>query len=145
MEQFKKEVLFTPAFDKRNPDPNKNYGIHGVGIRMLLHREKGCVQFVIYTSWQLPHVQKEMDAKPVGSGSTRYLLHKPMAADVGYHSPKPIFEGQTLQSENCPHLDGPCYYDGSGLHAEEMFEVLLREGSDGVWTKLEAYYNEIFD
>lgn len=29
-------VEFTPAFDKRSSDPSKDYGIHGVDMRMVL-------------------------------------------------------------------------------------------------------------
>lgn len=143
IDEFTKEIVMKPAFDKRHADPNKNCGIHGVNLTMFLTGELGAVQFVVYTSWQLPHVQKEFDDKPLGN--IPYMFHKPMAADVGYHSPKPIYDGQISLTDSCSVLDGkPCYYDGSGLHAEKMFEVLLREGSEGVWKKLEEYYNEVF-
>lgn len=100
---------------------------------------------------------------------------EPMPADLGYHSPKPMYEGQlpmgaekfdfdhkeTLKGAAgdiqiptrvltgtftpCQYLDGkPCYYDGSGLNAERIYEVLVAEGSAGVWRELRAYYDETF-
>ena len=68
-----------------------------------------------------------------------------MPADVGYHSPKPIYEGQEIMSDCCECLGGkPCYYGGSGLYAEKIYKVLVEKGSDEVWKKLEEYYIDIF-
>lgn len=48
-------------------------------------------------------------------------------------------------SGECKHVKGgKCYYDGSGLNADRVFEILRREGSDGVWRELEEYYTETF-
>jgi len=142
--KFEKTVTFRPAYDKRHPNPSKNYGIHGVEILFLLKGKKGAVQFLISTSWQLPHVQKEMDALPLGQFP--YLHHKPMPADLGYHSYKPMYEEHLPSTNSCSFLDNkPCYYDGSALNAEPIFNVLLKEGSDGVWRELEQYYNEVFE
>lgn len=122
---------FTPAYDKRNPDPSQNYGIHCVDLRMILKGERGAVQFVLYTGWYPKHLQKEM---PNGI----------LPADLGYHSHKPMWDGQPAQ-ENCRYLDGkPCYYDGSGLNAERIFDILLEEGGEAVWKELEEYYIELF-
>ena len=143
-EQFKKTVEFAPAYDKRNPDPSKNYGIHGVEIRFVLKGKKGATQFLIYTNWFLPHVQKELYAK--GSISTRLKFGRPepSGADIGYHSPKPMYRGQT-KINNCPYLDGkPCYYDGSGLRADRFIPEFLAGGSDTVWKMLEEEYRHRF-
>jgi hypothetical protein len=145
---MEKIVEFSPAFDKRDPKPSKNYGIHGVDLRMILKGEKGVVQFVVYTNWHLPHVQEELNRKATLKQDERYIeaILNPMPADLGYHSPTPIYEGQSVCSDSCGYLDGkPCYYDGSGLNAERIYEVLLKEGSDGVWRELEEYYKDVFE
>ena len=91
-----------------------------------------------------------------------------MAADLGYHSPKPMYEGHKPMRHIykhmrftapdqfvpgvygdpviCPYLDGgvPCYYDGSRLQAERVLERLLREGDAGVWQALEELYERTF-
>lgn len=139
-------VKFTPAFDKRNPKPSKNYGIHGVDLIMMLKGDKGVVQFVVYTNWHLPHVQEELNRKAKGEDEV-YIsaILNPMPADLGYHSPIPLYEGQSICSESCEYLDGkPCYYDGSGLNAEKIYKILLEKGSDGVWEELEKYYKDVF-
>ena len=71
----------------------------------------------------------------------------PMAADLGYHSPVPMYDGQSPLLETCEYLDGkPCYYDGSTLYADKIFnEVFLPEGSDGLWKRMEAEYAKRFE
>lgn len=170
-----------PAFDKRSNNPKKDYGIHGCEIIFVLKGEEGAVQFLLYTNWYLPHVQKAFEQKMSPENA---VLFRPIPADLGYHSPKPMYKGQkpmgstwvdmeaisrnldTLKTAStlgiepeeteeityptgvfdpCPYLDGkPCYYDGSGLAAERIYEIMLKEGSDGVWKALEKYYKDTF-
>lgn len=133
--EFKKWIELTPAFDKRSPEPSKNYGIHGVNLCFYLKGPKGVIQFLIYTNWHLKHVADELKGKYSN-------LFKPLPADVGYHAYEPQYEGQ-LSHENCSLLDNKtCYYDGSGLAAYDMFDILTREGSEGVWKEMEKWYNE---
>jgi hypothetical protein len=165
--EFEREVSFTPAYDKRDPNPSKSYGIHGVELRMILKGKLGATQFVLFTNWQLPHVTVECDARFVknirgpdietitaalhGLEAPRRSLddialkctYHPTPADLGYHWRTPQYEGQEAR-EDCHALDGAsCYYDGSGLSANRIYEVLLREGSEGVWRELEKEYREL--
>lgn len=143
---MKRDIVFEPAYDKRNADAKKNYGIHGVNMCWYLKGELGTVQFLVYTNWHLPHVQDEIDAKAEPEYARfKHYNHKPQPADVGYHSPKPMYDDDTPVLESCDALDGrPCYYGGSGLHAQHVFGVLLKEGDKAVWKHLEDYYEEIF-
>jgi len=141
---MERRIEFGAAYDKRDADPKKNYGIHGVTISFYLIGDEGAVQFVVYSNWQLPHVQAEFDAKGVDGMRDPCWRYKPMAADLGYHSPKPTYEGQTPMSGECHLLGGECFYDGSTLNAEPVFDRLLKEGSDGVWDELESFYKDIF-
>lgn len=124
-----KEIKFRAAYDKRHPDPKNDLGIHGVDTVWILSGKHGAVQFVVSTGWQLPNVPDT----------------RAMAVDLGYHSFKPMYEGHEPISESCPYTNGkPCFYDGSGLNAEHVFEILRREGSDGVWGYMEEYYKDTF-
>ena len=176
-ETFTQIVEFSPAFDRRSPNPREDYGIHGAELRMVLKGPEGAVHFVLYTNWMLPHVRRETHERILRHPDLigLHCAYDPLPADLGYHSPKPMFEGhepmgasrldfdnkETLELESgcsieipktvqtgsftkCPYVDGPCYYDGSGLQAERIFEVLVSEGSDGVWRELRAYYDETF-
>ncbi len=143
---MKKDISFDPAFDKRNSDPNLDYGIQGVTIRFVLSGELGAVQFVLDTNWYLPHIQREFIKE--AHNKDEFWLEAflcPQPVDVGYHSPVPLYDGQTILSESCPYLDGkPCYYEGSGLQAIKVFDILIKEGNSGVWKYLEKYYINTF-
>jgi hypothetical protein len=45
----------------------------------------------------------------------------------------------------CDYVDGGvCYYDGSGLNAEPVFDLLCEKGGEAVWKRLEEYHAQIF-
>jgi hypothetical protein len=140
-----KEVTFYPAYDKRNPDPSKNYGISGVSIYFILKGDKGATQFAVYTDWTLPHVQDEQKDRDFRGLSGI----KPMGIDVGYHSPKPMYEEQDAlcgpgECKYVPEGES-CYYDGSGLRADQWVrDFLLPKGSEGIWEALKEEYVRLF-
>ena len=46
----------------------------------------------------------------------------------------------------CEYCDGkPCYYDGSGLNANDAMYALVNGGDVALWSFLDAYYAHIFD
>lgn len=149
---FEKIVQLTPAYDQRDPDPRKDYGVHGVDLIMILKGEKGATQFSLSTGWLLPQT---VGLPNDGSYEELYkyteLLHSsftqryyPMPTDLGYHAKEPQYEDQYVRND-CHILGGECYYDGSGLNAYIPFRELLTKGSDGVWVVLEKYYNFLFE
>jgi len=133
-----RRVIFRPAFDKRNPDPYQNYGIHGVDLTFYLGKPKAVIQFVVYTNWHLQHVRDEGQVARTEDYSK--FWDAPMAADIGYHARTPQYEGQTPLTEDCSIIGGQCYYDGSSLNAEPFLETLIAEGSEGLWQKMEEWY-----
>jgi len=138
--KFTRIVTFAPAWDRRSDDPAKNYGIHGVELRMVLKGPQGAVQFVLYTNWMLPKVQQELDRK--ADPLARRMLSRPIPADLGYHWHKPRYEGH--EAMPCDYTPtGRCYYDGSGMNAERIYETLLKGGSENVWHALEDYYHSL--
>lgn len=144
----------------------------------LLWNVCGHENFVVFTNWHLPHVAQETEERAMLGKLTDSLmgcLFDPLPADLGYHSRKPMYEGQLPMGAEkfnfdqkeilkgatgdieiptrvatgtftpCEYVDGgPCYYDGSTLNAEPVFDVLLREGSAGVWRELRKFYMETF-
>ncbi len=146
--KFERIVDFYPAFDKRNPNPSKNYGIAAVQIRFVLKKDNKAVQFLFGTDWYLPETVEEY--KRIGN----YNKTPPSNLrgndscgvsgwDVGYHSPTSEHEGQ-LSSKKCVYIKGKCYYDGSSCRADDNQEILLREGSEGIWKFLEKYWDVEF-
>ena len=151
--KFERIMEFSPAYDKRDPDPAKDYGTNAVRIRFVLKGEHSAVQFVIGTNWYPEHIQHQREGK-----SRAYFELEPRGQDLGYHADAkhPIREYQSdrepgpdeslIKSRECSYTkSGRCFYDGSTLNSERVVKVLLEEGSDGVWRELEAYYQGIFD
>lgn len=131
-------LTLTPPFDKRNDDPEKNYGIHGMNLRCILLKDNRAVQFIAYTGLHLQHVSDELF-----HADNKYNSFKGMGADVGYHSPTPMYEGQ--MALDCDLLEcEKCYYDGSSLRAEEWYTIFLNEGIDKIWELLEADWKDRF-
>ena len=154
-EQMERIVEFHAGFDKRDPDPNKNYGIHGVDIKFILKTEFHAVQFLLGTDWFPAAIQPEQREKSFDF-DTRFHRIQPQGYDLGYHTDSrfPINEYQKEHSDGDEYISAPmdcalmpsgkCYYDGSSLAADKVRDILLAEGSDGVWRELESYYRDTF-
>ena len=135
---FEHIVSFMPGFVCErwlaNPRDGGNHGKACVEILWLVRNGLGAVQFTLLSGWY---------PNPGNAGFEKDCT--PMPADLGYHSPKPMYESHTCISEECPWLDNkPCYYDGSTLNAEEPFNILLRRGETALWKFLEEYHSQTF-
>jgi hypothetical protein len=139
--ELEKIVWVSPAFDKRSDDPKKNYGIGSCRITFILKGPLGAVQFMVGTNWHLPRVQREKRDWQ-HDFNTRFDKINPEGWDVGYHSPKPMYDDQTPVA-SCDLFD-PCYYDGSSLMADEWVPHFIEGGTDWLWPKLEEQYRETF-
>lgn len=147
-EEFKNIVNFRPAFDKRNADPSKDYGIGSMRCTMVLIGKKGAVSFVFSTGILLERTIeeyiKEGRAKYELTDYGHFFLNKPMAFQVGYCSPKPLYEGQQITTAMCPWIGCSCYSDSSSLLSDEYLKTLIKEGSDKTWEMLEKFYQDNF-
>ena len=118
-------VEIDPSFDKRT----SGYGRGSAMLRMILKGDEGVIQFVMTTGWYLESIER-----------TGRIV-EPMGFDLGYHSPKPMYEGQEIMKHDCKYLDGkPCYYDGTSIGAMEVMKTLIEEGHEAVWNRLEKEY-----
>lgn len=156
--KLRREVKFISGYDcikfkcKFNsercyPGSGGSHGVHGLEIRFYVHGEKGAVQFVLSTGWKPQYIEPD---------KIRHLSLSncfdncngmfPMATDLGYHSYKPHYEGQTPIENKCEVLGGKtCYYDGSSLNCNDAFYTLLNGGEDKLWEFLEQYYKCVFE
>ena len=107
---------------------------HGLEMRWLVHGPDGCVQFSVNTYWTAETVGRDLGARP---------SRQPYAKDVGHHWHTPTYNGES-RMDSCDLISNPdgCYYDGSGLHADDVFRVLIAEGGEAVWVALEDYYEQ---
>lgn len=99
----------------------------------------GAIQFKTMLGWMLPEIQAELN-----SGGAGDIMGKPFPYDLGYHSPVPVYEGQMTTPGECPILNGICYYGGSSLRADDVFNTLVRGGSEALWTYLDGEYEARF-
>lgn len=133
--EFTREISWVPAFDKRDTDPAKNYGINSLEMYWSLAGPNGAIELLVMTSWHLAHVQKENDERRPNARFP-YLMHKPLAAYIGFHSCAPHFEGHE-PTLNCKLFDGkPCYFDRSFTSAEPLLAKLITDGEEAVWAAM---------
>lgn len=122
--------------------------------------ELGVVEFEVATNWYTDGIVElrlaEMK-RDVYLRKEDFLLKHfwmgPQPLDVCYFSPVRKSEDDSYWEDgaihHAPHIV-PCYYgykyqdEGDKWTTDYVYEKLLREGNDGVWNYLEAYYVEIF-
>lgn len=139
---FEKIVRVSGAFDKRDTDPKKNYGISACRIWFILKGPLGAVQFVIGTNWHLPDVQRE-NREWQHDFDCKYDKIHPEGWDVGYHAHRPMYGDQPEM--DCDLFEGGrCYYDGSSLRADDWVPKFIEGGTDWLWPELEKEYEERF-
>lgn len=122
---LRREILFEP-------------GCHGLSMRWLLHGDQGTIQFLVYTSWLPSWVKPGAFGLTVDTHSER--LFGPMGADLGHHWDTPAYEGESQMPSCDVRPGGACFYDGSGLAADDLLGVLLTEGHEAVWERMGAEY-----
>lgn len=128
---FTKKIHMTAAYDRRDSNPHKNYGVHGLHIYFSLTHESGNgITFSVATNWQLPQVR-----------TLASTLSKPMAFGVDIHLKIPRYEGQS-STKNCTITGGECYCDGSALLGDEFLETLIAGGDEALWLRMEEQYKE---
>lgn len=141
--KFEKITNVRLPYDRRHTEANKNYGIHGLDIWFILKGPKGAVQYGVTFPQYLPNVDAEYAVRFPDWKDGKKIS----GFDVGYHSPVPMFEGQSPMGE-CHILGGQCYYDGSSLAAdsftEEVFSTVGKPPEEVLWAKLEEEYRERF-
>lgn len=144
--QYERRFFTRPAYDKRDPDPRKNYGIAGLQLGMVLIGPTASVSFVILTNWYLPHVRREQNPGErfaefaIGRGDSIGYV---MGADVSVHRDVPEDYQQSETAVPCDwRPGGKCWSDGSALAAGDFLEVLIAEGIEAVWEKMAGWMPE---
>lgn len=121
-----------PAYDKRSPEPSKNYGIHGMDLIFSVKRESIAVTWRLFSNWHLPHVRKEAEEK-----WSRFMLLADGLGSIDYHSPTPAYPDH-YKIEKCEYTNGVCYGDGSGLASYKLFDKMLLAPEE-IWKTLEEW------
>lgn len=134
VEGFVRRIDFEPGYDCWTNGCSQRHGRHGMNMRFLLIGEAGATQFLLYTGWEPGKVHHGTLRSDSGA----------MAADLGYHWTRPLYDDHFTDGKPCEYLCGAqCFYDGSGLNAEPVFERFVLDGADAVWEELQAYYLDL--
>lgn len=134
---MEKDIWFLPAFDRRNPDPALDAGVGSVMVCFVLKGKNGAIVWSGITNWFLPHM-----------ANSALGLEADFGALFGYsysvHSLTPMSPNQPVSGKHCDYLGGqPCYVD-SFYDEDRLAQVLIAEGSPGVWLEMEKRYHEVF-
>lgn len=113
------------AFDLRDPNPSKNYGIGSLDLWFVVKRANVAVTWRLFTGWYLEKNRDRPARYTDGLGS------------IDWHSPVPLYVDQTPQHD-CMHTGGDCYCDGSSLESNTLFNKWL-EDQEYVWVELEEW------
>lgn len=137
---MKHVVTFQPAYDKRHPDPRKNYGVHGVHIYFaVIDEERGeGLSFSVATNWHVPAVQRETDALPFNH-QFPYLFHKPLAFAVQIHQKVRQHEYQH-ENQDCSITGGACYITDSATLGKSFLQTLIEGGDEALFARMEQQY-----
>lgn len=158
---FRRQIVFEQGYNYLHETGATGRGQHGMGIRFLLVGPHGATQFLMNTGWtprgqvdaQAPHRepvhidQDGLRVRDYGFGSYHYgLTRAPSGMDLGYHWLVPLYLGQEDYARPCQYLNGQvCYYDGSGLAAEEVLRDFMDEGVTSVWKHLVKRYRDCLE
>ena len=142
---FERWIEFIPGYDHRafpKDCGGGGHGQHGMEMAWYLRGELGVVQWKVCFIQAVPGNVGTLGNVPVRHANVDDI----MAVDLGYHSPKPRWEGQEDYGRmDCDLLPGgECYYDGSGLNAGPVLERFINEGPGAVWSELVDYYHSVF-
>jgi hypothetical protein len=140
-EKFTRWMECFPSRNWIRKEPSRNYGISTMRMVFYVKGPKGVIQWMIGTEWGIKPVRDHLE----NFAHHRHEFRAPTGWDLGYHSLTPHYEGQTIQDKDCKVLGAPCYYDGSGLNADDLIEGFLAGGTDWLWPKLEEYYACTFE
>jgi len=124
------------------PGSGGSHGRHGLTITFISKGDQGAVQFVLYTNWEPQYVNESS----IGCREIREWQSNGdvLPADLGYHSKVPQYDGQESRGD-CQWLDGAqCFYDGSGLNANDAMYALVNGGDKALWEFLDGYYCHVF-
>lgn len=142
---FEQAVQFIPGYNCPEPG-GRGHGVHGMKIRWYLRGPNGAAQFLLFSNWIPGELRPGHGLPPSGSPVSEHvdsLLRFPMGADVGYHARVRQYDDQELMSGTCHVIDGPCYYDGSGLAGYELGKRFIVDGEPAIWQALRDWYGRI--
>ncbi len=118
-----------------------------------LRGHHGTVTFVLMPGWYTPDDERQLrQALGPMQNTMPAAPNIPFPIDLGIHWKTPLYKDDQAKprdvtgQDNCQYLDdSPCYYDGTGLGAMDMFAAMTRKGNEGIWPGLVNRYEGTLD
>lgn len=124
-------IQILSGWDLRDQDK----GFHGCEVLFILRGPAGVITFACATDWTPMAVQQKYMN---GVQRTNIIGIQPVAMDCIYHSFEPSENGKKHQ--DCPYTTAGVCYTSSGGNAGYLRDILLKEGSEGIWRELGHRY-----
>lgn len=143
---LERETVWQAAWDRRDPNPSKNYGIHGVEVSWIVKGPKGGICWSIFTHWMLPHVTREAHNATQRLDVSDVALrcrYEPTGAGIEYHSIKQRYKGQEQRTGCLLVPGGVCYSDTAFTAGDDLLKLLIEQGGEAVWKDLESRYADL--
>lgn len=135
---MKRIFKITPSWDKQK-DPRGDFGISDATMWLGVkdNYNKHAVVINIHTGWYLESINQQ-------KGDSLNRARRPSLYTVSYHSAVESDNVDNFDNDNCEWLGTPCRFDVDSAHTKELVELLISEGSEAVYEKLEELYIERF-
>lgn len=142
-------IRFIKAFH-RCTDPKGNFGIGGVRMQWVLKVGDWAIAWDAFIDQGL----SSEDFAAAAPGCT-HPSHKDghpttgrpaiSGGAVDWHSPVPMYEGHLMSQEACQFNGTACFMDSGFILADDIVDVLAREGDEGVWRELRRLLDKARD
>lgn len=135
-----REVSLCPAYHKSSP----NISIHDAEWVFAVQRGKVKVEWAFSTGWYIRET-RESPPNPAMAriGSTYDTIRAPNGlGSISYHSPKPLYEGQSLSSDKYEVTGGDCYSDSGYIASGDLFDEAVANPK-AIWLSLEKKLEDI--
>jgi len=169
---FIRVIHFNPAWDRTDPNSDKNYGISDVELLFTLFKGDKGVEFCLGTNWHLPHVfRRRMDylKRSILMGKEDYLwnseakefLEEVCLWDLNHEKEEyddwhefDLSKPELLTRLKEIWTDAPKVYyywiphfdkdDYNHSAQDEVWNIFLTQGEEALWKRLEEVYEEYF-
>jgi hypothetical protein len=130
-----RRVTFTPAWDKRDLYPRKNFGVHGVEVHLTLLDGDWALELIVMTVWMLPKTREWWATLPLTHipreciNMRCHYRNGPRAELAGMCT---VFKGECCQSIALSFSAG-----------DPLFETLVAEGEEPFWNAMASALAEV--
>jgi hypothetical protein len=126
--ELEQTITIWPGQDDRS----SGNGFHCAELLFMLRSKDSCATFAIRTNW-LPTSMTKGFIRPESI---------PKALDLTFHFPAPTLTAIQDRHNKCMYLSKPCHSIVDHKHSQYLLNVLLDEGSDGVWREFKKLFIE---